>query len=237
MPNEPRPNDPLFGAIFDWDGVVIDSAQLHEQSWHALAAELGRTISPGSFLRGFGMKSAQIIAEVHRWSQDPAEISRLTNRKETLYREIIARREIAPLPGVVEWLHRLHEARIPCAVASSTPRQNIEVVLDRLGLTSAFAAIVSAEDVERGKPNPEVFLKAASHLGVEKARGIVFEDAPVGIIAAHAAGMRVVAVSTSHAREQLTAADVVVRQLDELTIEQMLGLLAGTWQAKEFSTQ
>src|SRR5689334_8006326 len=97
--------DPLFGAVFDWDGVIIDSGKLHEESWRRLAKELGQIITPESFIRGFGMKSQQIIAEIHRWSQDAEEISRLTNRKEQLYREILAETEIAPLPGVLEWLN------------------------------------------------------------------------------------------------------------------------------------
>jgi len=73
---------PLFGAIFDWDGVIIDSAKLHERSWHRLAQELGTSIAPESFIRGFGMKSARIIEEIHGWATELAEIARLTNRKE-----------------------------------------------------------------------------------------------------------------------------------------------------------
>ena len=90
---------PFFGAIFDWDGVIIDSAKLHEQSWHRLATELGKPIAPESFMRGFGMKSAWIIEKIHRWSTEPAEVARLTERKEALYREIVAQSDIAPLPG------------------------------------------------------------------------------------------------------------------------------------------
>lgn len=209
---------PPFGAIFDWDGVIIDSAKLHEQSWHQLAHELGTAIAPGSFLRGFGMKSAQIIEQIHRWATTPEEIARLTNRKEALYREIVRQSEIVPLPGVVAWLDRLRAAAVPCAVASSTQRLNIEAVLDRLGLREAFATIVSAEDVSAGKPNPEVFLKAAAGLGLAPERCVVFEDAYVGIEAAHAAGMKVVAVATTHAPAELSAADHVVRRLDELTV-------------------
>ena len=215
---------PLFGAIFDWDGVIIDSAGLHEQSWRRLAQELGKTIAPDSFIRGFGMKSARIIEEIHGWAKEPAEIARLTNRKEALYREIVARSEIAPLPGVVAWLERLHAADVPCAVASSTQRLNIDAVLDRIGLKAAFREIVSAEDVVQGKPNPEVFQKAAARLGVAAERCVVFEDAHVGIEAAHAARMKVVAVATTHPVEQLTAADLVVRRLDELTVEQVARL-------------
>jgi beta-phosphoglucomutase family hydrolase len=221
-----RPNEaPPFGAIFDWDGVIIDSARLHEQSWHRLAAELGTAIAPDSFIRGFGMKSAQIIEQIHRWASEPEEIACLTNRKETLYREIVRQSEIAPLPGVVEWLARLHAAGVPCAVASSTQRLNIDAVLARLGLQEAFREIVSAEDVTAGKPNPEVFEKAAARLGIEARKCVVFEDAHVGIEAGHAAGMKVVAVATTHRPEELGAADLVVRRLDQLTIAQVASIL------------
>ncbi len=213
-----------FGAIFDWDGVIIDSGQLHAQSWHQLAEEMGRTLAPDSFVRGFGMKSARIIEEIHGWAQEPAEIARLTNRKEELYREIVAQQEIAPLPGVVEWLHRLRKAKVPCAVASSTHRLNIAAVLVRLRLQDAFPVIVSAEDVAHGKPHPEVFAKAAQRLGIAAERCVVFEDAQVGIQAAHAAGMKVVAVATTHQAAELTAADLVVRRLDDLTIAQVTRL-------------
>ncbi len=216
---------PPFGAIFDWDGVIIDSGKLHERSWHRLAGELGKTLTPDSFIRGFGMKSAHIIEEIHRWAQEPAAIARLTERKEALYREIVGQSEIAPLPGVVEWLDRLRQTGIPRAVASSTHRANIAAVLERIGLQNAFDAIVSAEDVDQGKPDPEVFLKAASRLGMAPARCVVFEDAHVGVEAAHAAGMKVVAVATTHPPGQLRAADEVVRRLDELEIARVASLL------------
>ncbi len=159
----------------------------------------------------------------HR-AHKPAEIARLTNRKEALYRELVGQGDIAPLPGVVEWLHRLRDAAIPCAIASSTQRQNIEIVLHRIGLEQAFVEIISAEDVVHGKPNPEVFLKAAERLGISAARSVVFEDAHVGIEAAHAAAMKVVAVATTHPLKELLDADLVVRRLDELSVEQVAAL-------------
>ena len=219
---------PPFGAIFDWDGVIIDSGKLHKESWRRLAKELKQTIARDSFIRGFGMKSQQIIADIHRWSQDPAEISRLTDRKEELYREILAETKIAPLAGVTDWLNRLRAAGIPCAVASSTPRANIDAVLVRLGLKEVFAVVVSAEDVVHGKPDPEVFLTAAERLQLKPGQAVVFEDAHVGIEAARAAGMTVIAVATTHPQEQLQAADLIVTQLDELSIAQVGVLLART---------
>lgn len=217
---------PPFGAIFDWDGVIIDSAKLHEQSWHRLAEELGTSIAPQSFIRGFGMKSARIIEEIHQWATEPAEISRLTNRKEALYREIVGGSAIAALPGVSIWLQRLRESGVSCAVASSTHRLNIDAVLERVGLQGMFREIISAENVAQGKPHPEVFLKAAAGLGLAANSCVVFEDAHVGIEAARAAGMKVIAVTTTHPAEQLSAADLVVSQLDELTVEKVAALFA-----------
>ena len=105
-----------------------------------------------------------------------------------------------------------------------SPLLHIDTILDRLGLQEAFDAVVSAEDVTHGKPNPEVFLVAAQRIGVPPVRCVVFEDAHVGIEAAHAGGIRAVAVTTTHSAEELAAADLVVKRLDELTIEKVAAL-------------
>jgi HAD superfamily hydrolase (TIGR01509 family) len=209
------------GAIFDWDGVIINSAAHHETSWERLAKELGRLLPEGHFKRGFGMKNEVIIPEQLQWTKDPAEISALSLRKEVLYREVVRERGISALPGVEPWLRTLREAGIPCVIASSTHRENILVSLDVLGFTGFFSAIVAGQDVKRGKPDPEVFLTAADRIGVPAAGGVVFEDALVGIAAAKAAGMRVVAVTTTEREENLIHADWVVNRLDELSVAQL----------------
>jgi len=216
-----------WGAIFDWDGVIIDSARQHAASWERLAAENRLPLPPGHFERSFGMKNARIIPDILGWTQDPAEIARLSNRKEELYREILTADRIAPLPGVELWLERLGRAGVPCAIGSSTDRANIELVLGRLSLREVFAAIVSAEDVSRGKPDPEVFLQAARALRMPPCDCVVFEDAPVGVSAGKRAGMSVVAVASTRTRESLAEADLVVERLDELTVEQASGLAIG----------
>jgi beta-phosphoglucomutase family hydrolase len=210
-----------WAAIFDWDGVVIDSSRQHEKSWELLAAEEGRTLAPDDFMRGFGRKSEQIIREMLGWTNDPQEARRLAVRKETLYREIVRAGGIAPLPGVAEWLARLRAASVPCAIASSTHLANIRCVLEVIRLEKFFRAIVSAEDVTRGKPDPEVFLAAARKIDLSADRCVVFEDAHVGIEAARAAGMKVIAVTTTHPAEELQDADRVVRRLDELNVEEL----------------
>jgi HAD superfamily hydrolase (TIGR01509 family) len=209
------------GAIFDWDGVVINSAAHHEVSWERLAKECGKILPENHFKRGFGMKNEVIIPELLGWTKLPTEIRILSLRKEAIYRDVVREQGITALPGVETWLCALKAEGIPCVIASSTHRENITTTLDVLGLGEFFSQIVTSEDVKRGKPDPEVFLTAAQRIGVEPADGIVFEDALVGIAAAKAAGIRVVAVATTEPKENLSHADWVVGQLDELSVAQL----------------
>lgn len=207
-----------WAALFDWDGVIIDSSRQHEESWDRLAAAEHRALPPGHFQRSFGMKNERIIPELLHWTTDPGEIRRLSLRKEALYREVIRERGITALPGVTTWLDALHAAGIPCVIGSSTHRENITTTLGVLGFEKHFRAIVSAEDVNHGKPDPEVFLKAAGKANAPASRCVVFEDAHVGIEAARRAGMKVVGVATTHPASALTGADQIVHRLDELTV-------------------
>jgi beta-phosphoglucomutase family hydrolase len=211
------------GAIFDWDGVIINSAEHHERSWELLAAEIGQPLFEGHFKAGFGMKNEVIIPELLKWTTDPAEIQRLSLRKEAIYREVVLERGIVALPGVENWLRTLREAGVACVIGSSTHRENIRTSLGVIGLESYFDAMVTAEDVKRGKPDPEVFLTAAKKIGVEPAHGVVFEDALVGVAAAQAARMRVAAVTTTNPRAALIGAkaDWVVDRLDELSVAEL----------------
>lgn len=209
-----------WGVLFDWDGVILDSSALHERSWELLAEETGWTLPPGHFKRGYGMKNEVIIPEMLGWTRDPAEIRRLSHRKEALFRELAAERGVRALPGVVEWLAELDRHGVPRAIASSTHRQNIEVLLRLLGL-GGFEAIIAAEDVARGKPDPEVFEKAARALRRPPDRCVVIEDTHAGIAAARAAGCRVIAVATTHPADTLQEADRVVGRLDELRVAEV----------------
>jgi len=206
------------GAIFDWDGVIINSAAHHEASWERLAEECGKHLPDDHFKRGFGMKNEVIIPEMLHWTNIPTEIRILSLRKEAIYREIVLEKGMTALPGVEPWLIRLREAGIACVIASSTHRENITTTLEVLRLQDFFSEIVASEDVKRGKPDPEVFLTAAHRLGTAPADTVVFEDALVGIAAAHAAGMKVVAVTTTEREDKLVHADWVVNQLDELSV-------------------
>lgn len=221
-------SDPsTLGILFDWDGVVIDSSRQHELSWERLAEEEGKPLPPDHFVRGFGKKNEVIIPGILGWAHAPADIHRLSLRKEALYREIIRETGIEPLPGVHEFLRDLEAAAVPACVGSSTHRENIDAILDVMGFTGLFADIVTAEDVDQGKPHPDVFLKAAAKIDRDPTCCVVFEDALPGIEAGRAAGAKVVGVATTHDAATLTpVVDRVVHRLDELSVSDLHALWA-----------
>ena len=210
-----------FAAIFDWDGVIVDSSIAHERSWERLARQEALPLPDGHFKQGFGRKNEYIIPHILGWTTptDTSSIARLGARKEALYREIIAADGLEPLPGVRELLEALRREGIPSAVGSSTHRANIDLSIRVLGFDGLFAGIVSSEDVSNGKPAPEVFLKAAASVGCKPGRGVVFEDALVGIEAGLAGGFKVIAVATTNPESQLaqTGAHRVVYRLTAIS--------------------
>ena len=220
-----------FAAIFDWDGVIVDSSAAHERSWEILAAEEKLPLPEGHFKKGFGRKNEFIIPQILQWTEaeNAKEIARLANREEALYRDIVAASDLEPLPGVRELLAALNAEKIPCAVGSSTHRANIDLAMRLLGLESFFSGIVTSENVQRGKPAPDVFLQAAASVGCAPGAGVVFEDAFAGIEAGVTGGFKVIAVATTNPAEALreTAASRVVHRLTEVTPQTLRDLLAG----------
>ena len=211
-----------LGAIFDWDGVIVDSSRAHEKAWELLGLETGRPLPEGHFKRSFGRKNDEIIPQILGWPVSATEIVRLGRRKEELYRHVLREQGIAPLPGVREFLVSLQSAGIPCAVGSSTERLNIDTIMAGIGLGEYFTAIVSADDTTRGKPDPQVFLLAAQRIDVLPANCAVFEDAFAGLEAARAGGMKAVGVATTHSSEKLRGhADRVVARLDEVSVAEL----------------
>ena len=207
----------MKGVIFDWDGVVIDSSAQHERSWELLAEEIQKPLPPGHFKAGFGKKNQEIIPGLLGWSEDPAEIRRLGDRKEELYRELVREQGVVVLPGARELLKALKAASIPRSVGSSTPRSNLDALFAATGLGELFDAVVSADDVGNGKPAPDVFLLAAERLGFAPADCLVIEDAHVGIKAARRARMKVLAVATTNSLDELGSADAAVPSLVGVT--------------------
>lgn len=215
------------GVIFDMDGVLIDSYHAHFQSWQVLAREEGLTITQRQFAEQFGRTSRECIAIWWGDRYREGDFRALSERKEAAFRQILAD-EMPAMPGIHELLDALSRARFALAVGSSGPAENIQLVLDRLGRRETFAAVVTGDDVERGKPDPQVFLIAAARLKMPPSRCVVIEDAPAGIEAAHAGQMKAVGLaSTGRRPEDLSSADLVVRSLTELNPQLLQQLLDG----------
>ena len=213
-----------IGALFDWDGVVVDSSMAHKKAWEQLASAESLPLPEDHFKRGFGKKNNTIIPDILGWSKESVEIKRLSDRKEVLYRQVVQDMGIKALPGVLDLLNFFQDQSIPCCVGSSTDRLNIETIMDIIGVRSYFSGIVSAEDVNHGKPDPEVFLIAAERIGRKPECCVVFEDAVYGIEAGKSGGMKVVGVATSHPIEELHQADIAVECLSELEPMELLKL-------------
>ncbi|MDH7599599.1 MAG: HAD family phosphatase [Sedimentisphaerales bacterium] len=200
---------PKGGVIFDLDGVIAYTGWAHKQAWRELAAMYGVPFDEQLFVRTFGMQNYQIIPLLLGRQVDPTEIQRLSAWKEDRYRQIVASQLRAPA-GLVELLHDLRANGLRLAIGSSAPVENVDLVLGRLGITGLFQAIVHGGMVARGKPAPDTFLLAASLLALQPQMCVVVEDAVAGIEAAKAAGMAVVAITTTRPCADLAGADMII---------------------------
>ena len=215
-------------VIWDVDGVILDSAEQHRQAWAALAREQGFPYTDDAFWAGFGRRNRDVIPLMFGVDGPPERIAALGERKEQLYRALLAR-EATPLPGAKELMTALHAAGYRQALGSSAPEENLATIVRLLGLAAWLEATVSGESVPRGKPAPDLFLAAAARLGVAPQRSLVIEDAPAGVQAAHAAGMRCLAVrraGQAHAPGIERAEYVVdtLRAADVALVDRLLGI-------------
>lgn len=220
-----------IAVLWDVDGTLVDTAEQHFLAWARLSEELGHPFSRADFAKTFGWRNPEIVRELYDPTADDAKCLDLGERKENLYREMVRTTGATLLPGVPELLAAFAAAGWPQAVGSSAPRGNLELLFAATGIAKYFGAIVGGEDVSRGKPDPEVFLKGAAGLGVEPARCVVFEDAIAGVQAARRGGMKCVAVTFvgHHPVEKLRAAgaDRVVASLADVTVETVRELVEG----------
>jgi beta-phosphoglucomutase len=217
-----------FAAIWDMDGTLVDTAELHFRAWEEACQELGRPFSRAEFAATFGRRNPEIIEYLFGDRFGASESAAIGDRKEELYRAA-ARQGVTPLPGVVPLLEGLQKSGFRQAIGSSAPRANLDLILGLLGVARFFDAVVSMEDTQRGKPDPQVFLVAAERLATPPARCVVLEDAVAGVQAARAGGMKCIAVRfVGHHPEQAlrtAGADLVVASLESVSADTVLGLL------------
>jgi beta-phosphoglucomutase len=216
--------DKKLGVIFDMDGVLVDTGWAHRQSWYDLAAQEGLAMTDEFFRRTFGMQNDAILPML-RPGISQEQMDRLADWKEQRYRDIV-KEHLELAPGAEALLKDLKAQGFRLAIGSSAPPENLDVFWEPLGLAGWFDARVTKEEIARSKPSPETFLKAAEKLGLRPDRCAVVEDAVPGVQAARAAGMPVVAVTTTRGRDELAQANRVVDSLSELRATDFVALLA-----------
>ena len=211
------------GVLWDMDGVLVDTGELHYQSWAGTLANYGISFSQDLFRRTFGMNNNGILEIVTGRKPEPELLAEISDQKEGWFRASM-RGKVSPMPGILDWLRQLQAWGVGQAVASSAPLANIEAMVDELGIRSYFSALFSGYDLP-GKPAPDTFLGAARMLGIEPERCLVIEDAIPGVQAAKRAGMACIAVLTTNPREALSQADIITDTLDHLPVDTIWSLI------------
>lgn len=211
------------GFVFDLDGVITDTAKFHYIAWKDLADSIGITIDLkfNERLKGISRMDSLERILVHGGKDaayTPAEKEALATQKNTHYVELLQALTPADLlPGVKEFLAEAKACQVPCVIASAS--KNAPFILKKLEVTDAFDAIVDPASLHKGKPDPEIFIKAAQAIGLKPEEAVGFEDAQAGIDGIKACDMYAVGVMSN---EELHGADVVVKKLTDLSVADLL---------------
>jgi beta-phosphoglucomutase len=210
----------IAAILWDMDGVLADTAMLHFETWKLALDAQGIPFNMEDFHRIFGRNNASSLEALLGHPPSADFLILVDTVKEEAFRQLAPGR-VRLLPGVLFWLEEFQRLRLPQAVASSAPMENIDLLVDLLGIRVYFAHLVSGHSMP-GKPDPAVFLEAARRVGVTPEHCLVIEDSPAGIHAARRAGIRCVAVATTHEAGKLGEAQLILPTLDGVEVEQVL---------------
>ncbi|MBI3547869.1 MAG: beta-phosphoglucomutase family hydrolase [Elusimicrobia bacterium] len=212
-----------IALLFDMDGVVCHNMPDHARAWIVFFRRRGIELKlPEFFRETMGMPTREVLAYYFKRKVSASEADRLTDTKEALYRRLYAPRRRA-LAGLRAFLKAARAAEHPIGLGTGSRKDNVDFIIDGLDLRSSFDAIVDAGDVKRGKPDPETFLKLADRLRTPPRRCVVFEDSLLGEEAARRAGMKVVAITTSHRADEFRHAALRVRNFSGLSLRMIPG--------------
>lgn len=212
-----------IAILWDMDGVLADTSQLHFETWERLLTDQGIPFDRQKFHQIYGIKNRELLSILAGKSLEPQRMEWIADQKELAFRQALPG-HLCLLPGVLDWLQRFNTWGWRQAIASSAPPENVEALVDELDIRQYFSALVTPGNLP-GKPDPTVFLLASSRLGVPPNNCIVIEDSIPGIEAARRAGMRCIAVTTTNPPEALTQVDIVVESMAQLTLEQLESLI------------
>jgi beta-phosphoglucomutase family hydrolase len=211
----------ITGAIFDMDGVLLNNLDFHLHAFKLFGKERGKNLTSEQIQAVFGRKNSDMLQALLEQKLSDETIKRYEARKEELYRELIKPKlRERVVSGLFEFIQTLRQRKYRIALATSGPIDNVNMVLDELNLRSDFSFIVTGDQVEKGKPHPEAFLKAAEGLDLPACQCVVFEDSFSGVEAALRAGCKCVALATTHTEDELEEVhpDLIVTTFRELTV-------------------
>jgi beta-phosphoglucomutase len=207
----------MFGAVWDLDGTLVDTERNHYAAWRALLQEHDRALGYEQFRPTFGLRNDDVLTHHFGFTGNAARLQALSDRKEELFCASLERDGVRMQPGARELVEHLRSLGARQAIASSAPPGNIALIVRLMDLGECFDAVVSSEEVEHGKPAPDIILHTAQRPQLPPDRLIVFEDAPAGSAAGKAAGCRVIAIAAATlSAESLAAADLVVHSFREV---------------------
>jgi 5-amino-6-(5-phospho-D-ribitylamino)uracil phosphatase len=218
-----------FGVILEWKGVIVeeDDPEIEPCSWHALSLLEKKTFPSAHILREIeGIKTEQALSEILKWSDNPNEVQRIASQKEHIY-NMLRGKHYWIRPGTLEFISTLINYDVPVALVSDLSERSLKEAVDSIGLKYYFDAIVSVQDVEMGKPEPDLYELAAQKIAICPERCVVFGNTDLMTEAARSAGMRCVAVASRYPVYELGAADHVVRWLDQVSFRDLLALADG----------
>jgi HAD superfamily hydrolase (TIGR01509 family) len=222
------PNERELAALFDMDGVIVDNMAFHQKAWELFFDKYRPSMTLEEFMLQFGRTNRDLFQVLFKRKISAEEEARFGEEKEALYREAYAS-HVEAVPGFVDFIADLKAHDVRTAVATSAPRINLDFVLERLPIVPYLDVLADSSWVTRGKPDPEIYLKTASALGCLPKTCVVFEDSFAGIRSGQNAGMKVVALATTHPLERLSpyAPDLVIRDFTDIDYAVFRALIVG----------
>lgn len=214
----------IKAVIFDMDGVISDTLPIHNEAESKTLLKYGIKMSPRQIVEEFnGVPDKRMFEIIFSRFNKKLDYEQVAKEKWKLFQEL-ARNNIKPIAGSLEFINALLDNGFVLAIASSAPSEIVNLVINTLGLKEKIKSIVYTNEIEQGKPAPDIFLLGAKRLRVEPQCCAVIEDALSGIQAAKAAGMKCIAITTTHSRDELKGADKIIDSFDELTMEDIKSL-------------
>lgn len=206
----------LKAAIFDMNGVIIDDERIHQESWRQICKKYNFHLTEDEFKHNiFGRTEADTFEYLFHRQLTPEELAKFSDERVKTAIDIF-KPQLTPTIGLLNLLEELTKQNISVAIATSARWPYTNFILDGLNIRKYFKEIVTAEDIKKGKPDPEIYLKTAEKLGVDPHDCVVFEDTLSGIKSAHSAGMKVIAITTTHKAEELSSADAIIPSFNDI---------------------